>query len=531
MGKSTSEPGHLSTDRPIEGTSIAVICSLSLIAWLAVLFLLWPYHGTLLSWDAVDYVNVAEQGVFVNALDQGSLSPLEFVRFSMAKISGRTPKLPDEYSESRDPFLQRHYHPPLIIYLISPFSKSKNERVIRSVQLVGAFAFIFVVLLSYRSISFSTGWYGSILVTLLAIWMSQIFFKYLTFHGWSAVWTTSSAALMGQWLFAGRSIRRGFLLCLSLALVFLTLEIGLVVWVGSMLCMLIWGGRTPGKAGWQLPWRPLLIGLALTLLLVVLAWPGSILKASLLKIPSYYLYRIWLGDEYASVSSLLPNIINSSLPILILGPLAFSWLFFFHRADMSRWGPFLVIGGLYGIVMVFFSLRIEYILPAFTPFICVVGVAVDRLPSKRARAIVFVIALFTILIPWQRGAVGDPGKDTTMAREDIHWLGDVLLGRDTLADGAQIYRYYLGADYNIQSIIVEYKRVAYRDKGSYRTLNKEDLHRKMIIIRKDGKSIGQMSAVERLLDHCKRTDRHTMIAYDCSTGPSDAENMGEQIND
>jgi hypothetical protein len=88
---------------------------LSVGVWLVVVALLWQTHGALLSWDEVDYLDAAKLGVWANATDAGSLSPGEFVRFSLAKRSGRAVALPPGYDEERDPLLVRHYHPPFVV--------------------------------------------------------------------------------------------------------------------------------------------------------------------------------------------------------------------------------------------------------------------------------------------------------------------------------------------------------------------------------------------------------------------------------
>ena len=312
----------------------------------------------------MDYANAGKLGVFANAVDRGSLSPSQFVRFSLAKISGETPALPEDYDTTRDPFLLRHYHPPLFIYLVSAVSHFESERAIRSVQLLGALAFILVVLSSYWSLSASPRWCGLLLVSLLALWMSLMLFENLSFHGWEAVWTVSSAALLSRWLSDERGPPWGILLCISLVFVFLTLEIGVVVWVASVLCIFIWPpSKFRGEDG-KFAWSLLVRGAAFALLLVVMVWPGSIVKVSFLKIPSLYLYRIWLGEEYASVSGNLPSLLNLFAPILTLGPMALLWLLVYHRNDTPRWGPFLVLGGCYGLSIVSFALRPIYLLPA-----------------------------------------------------------------------------------------------------------------------------------------------------------------------
>lgn len=236
-----------------------------------------------------------------------------YVTFALAKISGTDPTLPPGYDERRDPLILRHYHPPFVVLLLSGVLPSKSERVIRSVQLLGALAFTCSILLSYWSISGSTSWPGMLLTSLLALWMIRLMFSSVSFHGWEVVWTTTTAALMGRWL-GVRKRALGVLLCASLALAVLTLETGLLVWAGAILCLAIWRARSSGGGGAAFRWCPFAVGILLMVLFVMVVWPGSVIKASLLKIPALYAYRIWLGEECAGVPGLLAEHLRSLLP-------------------------------------------------------------------------------------------------------------------------------------------------------------------------------------------------------------------------
>src|SRR5262245_7238928 len=112
--------------------SFRAICCASVLVWLVVIALLWPEQASLLHWDEVDYVNAAKLGVPANAWDIGSLSPREFLKFGLSKVRGESPALPDSYDEQRDPFVLRHHHPPLVIFLLSTVARSRSERVMRS---------------------------------------------------------------------------------------------------------------------------------------------------------------------------------------------------------------------------------------------------------------------------------------------------------------------------------------------------------------------------------------------------------------
>ena len=493
--------------------SRTLFCALSITVWLAVTVYLWPSHGLLLNWDEVDYVSAAGLGLRANALDKGSLSPFEFAGFALAKITRETPTLPAYYDESRDPFVLRHYHPPFVVFLLSQVAGSRSERVFRSVQLAGALALAMTLFFSYRSISPEAGWCGIFLLSVLSFWILVLLFGSLSFHGWAAVWTTTTAALLGQWLTLRRNAL-GFFLCLNLALTFVTLETGPLVGLGVIFCLLIWRVGDSRQRKTSPLWRHLFFGSALVVLFVVVLWPGSVFKASIFKNPAFHLYRMWLGHEYGEAVGYLAPALRSLLPLLILGPLASAWLFINHREGIRLWGPLVLIGALYTLVMARFAHRPEYLLPGLAPFACIAALAADRLSSVRARLLMVAVAIFTVVLTWPgRSTAGSDGR----AREDLHWLGTALNGREALIDGGHIYQYYLGGDYSIRSITVSYNGdgLLVRERGAYRALSRRDLNGSVVVIQGDrGRFFGGRAAKD-LFEGCARIERPTVRIYDC----------------
>jgi len=125
---------------------------IALLTWSVFLMLVWQEQGFLLNWDEVDYVNVTKLGAWANYTEKGSLSPQEYIEFSLSKLRKSQENeysLPPNYSEDKDPFLLRHFHPPFVNYLLSIIDKTvgtSNERIVRSVQLFGALIFTLAVL-------------------------------------------------------------------------------------------------------------------------------------------------------------------------------------------------------------------------------------------------------------------------------------------------------------------------------------------------------------------------------------------------
>ena len=477
---------------------------------LAAMTLLWPAHGALLNWDEVDYVNAAGLGPWANMAERGSLRLSDFVAFAFAKISNRPFAFPEGHEEARDPLLLRHYHPPFVVLLLAPVSWTRSERAIRSVQLLGGLTLSCVVAMSYLSLSGQPGWSGVLLISLLILWTIPGLFSSLSFHGWEAVWTTASAALLGRWLNT-RATAVGVLLCASLAMALVTLETGLLLWLASILSLLVWG--VSARRGVALCRRHLATGIFLTVVFALVAWPGSLLKGSLVKIPAVYLYRIWLGEEYTGVLGGLPRTFGSLLPLLVLGPAACLWLFVRDREHRARWGPSVVVGGVYGLAMTRFALNPQYLLPALAPLIPLAGLVMDRISSRWGRALAGVVALVLAGSAWPASvdSAGDRER-----RNDVRWLRETLRGREALVDGGHVVQYYLGRDYSIRPVTVSYhgESLLAREGATYRPLGRGDVAGKVVVIQKSRDQFFHKTA-GTLLSGCSRIERAVIRVYDC----------------
>jgi len=496
----------------VTGRCVVLLCS-AFAAWAVALVVLWTYHGSLLDWDEVDYVNAANLGVVGNAFEAGSLSVIQFAEFGFSKIRGGNPVLPGNYDEGRDPLLLRHFHPPFVVFLLSVVSGSRSERVLRLVQVLGALMLAVTAVFSYRSISESAGWYGLLLVSLLVVWMSVVAFRSISFHGWEAVWTTAAAALLGKLgqVVLGKKTTVGILLCGVLALTVVTLETGLVVWAGAF----VWLGivrlrrSRPGEA--VCGGHELLVGLALTVVLVGLVWPGSVTKMSLLKNVANHAYAVRLGREYESVS--YGTLGESLLPIVALAPAALLSLALVGRSEFQRWGSFVVIGVLYGGAMVRFALQPQYLIPAVAPLVCVVGIAGDRVSGVGRRGLLIAVVCLLIAAAWPKGV----GSLDERARDDLRWLGGVARGQEVLVDGGHVYRFYLGADFGIRPVLVDYNGGALivRETGRYRELSAEEISGRVVVIQGHRRSLSFNAAQRLVFEKCRAIERATIRVFDC----------------
>ena len=245
------------------GGRVAVALALT---WVAVALLLAPRHGTLLTWDEVDYAEAARQGFVANWLEEGGLSLPAFLGFVQARLDDAPVLFPEGYDEATDPLNLRHLHPPLLTCMMVPFSGAQSERVLRLVLLVGV-ALLLVTL--HRAFvpdgvpdggpdggldRAPDGW-SFTLMLLMGAWASLHGFSSLHTHGLMAVTALLATALFLGWL---EEPGPGWPLlpALGLALTGLTLETAVLIWGGLLALALFWpspsGGGADGTIGTRL---------------------------------------------------------------------------------------------------------------------------------------------------------------------------------------------------------------------------------------------------------------------------------------
>lgn len=487
------------------------IAIFSLIAGLFSLALLWPGHGELLSWDEVDYVNAARLGLITNLLDRNSLSPIEYWKFAESKAKRQAPILPADYDESRDTLNIRHYHPPLVVAMMSILPEPATERECRAVQLVGALLFSVVVLLAYVRASANPTYTGFVVVVLLVIWMNVFLFSWITFHGWMAIWATAATMFFTRWL-EERDKVAGGICCLCAAFSLLSLETGALLLSGMGICLFIWRPRPSTQAEKRDYLRQIILGALLIGLIVVILWPGAITKISLAKAFAIYIYRIKEGQEYAVGRLNFQALSVLAIILLTLVTIATRR----QLRDQARgpcWGPYLIISCLYLAALSRFALSITYILPAFGLISCLIGSTVDqfRKPAVKAISITTAFLLMYGSLPPILSRDNNVG-----ARSDLVWLSGALRGRNTLADGGHIYRHYFNQGYTIHDISLSYDAgvLLRREKGEYKPLGKSDVAGSIVLIQRRPNQVIKNLAAQILAD-CRRIERANLIFWDC----------------
>jgi hypothetical protein len=480
--------------------ALAVGCLLSAVS-------LAPYHASLLTWDEVDYVRAAELGLAANALESGSLTPGDFAALAMAKRSGADPPVPEHYDESRDPLLLRHYHPPFVTYLLSLVAPSASERVMRLVQLLGAFCLLAAALLGYGRLAKAPSPAGASAVIAFGLWLVPPLFASISFHGWLAVWLTLGAALLSSRRSPERRQQRWWPFGVVCGFAALTLETGVLLLVACFLALLLVSGQKQHDR----TLRGLWITLGVSLLTLLVAWPGVWLKASLAKILALHGYRLALGQEYAPVGQRVMDTAGTLAPGLVVGTVVLASLARTSRLSADRWLPFALVSCVYGTVMVPVALQPLYLLPALAPLAALAGFATDQAAGSRKALFLVAAGVVALHGLWPR-----PRGDVE-ARNDLQWLSSVLRGRRALVEGGHVYQYYLPG-YDIRPVTVDYAAGALYERVGvrYRPLNLADFRGAVIVVHRGRLGIKARGIAGALGSACRPHEGVGLVLFDCS---------------
>jgi hypothetical protein len=512
--RSTTAPHH----RPPSAPSWPGLVVLAFLSFAVACVLLWPQHGRALGWDEVDYAKAAKLGPEKNLLESGSLSPRDYLRFARAKLSHAKPQLPSRYNEQSDPLLLRHYHPPAVPVAMAVSSGFGGDRATRFVQLVGAAALIVVGLWCYTVTSPRRSLVAAVPLVLALAWVGWHLFGDLEMHGWETVFISLVGLCLVQWIKTGQRRSWGVALCGALALAILTLESGLFLLVPVTLCVVL-SARTAGVRS-PLAWLRcyLLPGALLVFALVVVAWPGAVLKVSAMKTPLFFAYLIRRKETFTSNDAGVGSwvVIVPALVVLAAG----IHLLVARRDELGRWGPWALIGLVYWALLFPFALGTRFLLPAIAPLFVLVAYAIDSVP--RRWGVTLSVVLLALVVG---GLVANVRANDRSTRDDATWRSDLAFVRDevtgtpSLLDGGHIYRYYLG-DGAIEDLWLSFRQTSLllRERGEYRALTDGDLAGKYVGVLRSRTGFLDSEAGHQLERRCGLLVRPTVWLWDCRSG-------------
>jgi hypothetical protein len=340
------------------------------------LFLLWeklkPTQNLLFNWDEVDYANAARKGIFVNAVEAGSLSIVQFMKIALLKKNKQEEKisalkLPEEQD---DVFLMRHFHPPFPTYYWSIFAHDDGERMTENMRLGNIIWAFFCVLFSVFCLWLCT--HNTTKLVFAALLMSVFFLSdgfysafysvnFHTFHLPACIFFCSALVLYIE----VPKTTHSFWLSFSLVLLLGTLEMGVLVAFAAMFWGLISGYRKV-----LFSWRKITEIFLMSTGILMVVWIGFFRTMPTAKAFMTYFYRIFAksNEEYERVS-FLDNWVNyfTQNPFLFMliasGLIYVIFLLVKKRLTGAEMIP-LLVGLTYAVVMTPFMLAGTYVLPA-----------------------------------------------------------------------------------------------------------------------------------------------------------------------
>jgi hypothetical protein len=177
------------------------------------------------------------------------------------------------------------------------------------------------------------------------------------------------------------------------------------------------------------------------------------------------------------------------------------------------------MGLVYAVLVVKFSVNETYYLPATVPFIILLGWVVDatRTASKVALVAATVLLMAFGIHNDLRNNDSDRAADR-VRRADFGFVANFLHGSPALLDGGHIYRWYI-PNAPIEELSYNAKELLLREAGRYVPVTREMLQGKVAGILSTRRAFLQSAAARDLSATCPRTDRPTVVLWDCRAAP------------
>lgn len=414
-----------------------------------------------LTWDETDYAKAAQSGIAVNALEQQTLSLLEFSELGLAKIWKQQPDVSNFPSEFKDPFLLRHFHPPLPVYYWSLFLSgdiTTQDYLLRLSNIILQ-AICALIILFFTIAVFPSGFrQRTIFFSCIAVSFfitSDIFlytFSEMNFHSFFLIASVLFVFTLIKYLV--NPIRRNAIFFgLSFAVVFCTLETSPFVFSGAILSVLILKQWINFKTHWKTATLTFIIASMVLL-------PGIVFTLGPVKSWAMYVYRVFAaGNESYDAVSVFTNLLSllKNNWLLVLVMLAgYVKIIFALRSEKNISRVILlpaITGLLYGVLILPFTLNTTYIFPAIGLIFLGSLPGLFKIAESSPKFIYFfsVLAVVSICVLFFKTDFKEM-KDIAVKKQmnfssDLNEVKNLLSrGQPVLADGGRILTYYLPGD-------------------------------------------------------------------------------------
>lgn len=345
------------------------------IAAIMLLVLSGPYHfaDRPINFDEGDYLIAAERGIYNNALDEGSLSASEFIKYGESKLNGTDYR---HAHEKKDLFLLRHFHPPMPLYpyaLFVGYTTNKsieewmhNYHMTNTVLSIGIV--LCLIIFTYLTLDLFIKSNILHLVFICALYLSPLFALNLTvlqFHSFLLLCTPLLVYCFCAFV-KNPSKSNALIFGLAIGLCISSLESWPIL-VASLVVTII-----SNSVRRSLSISNLIIIVITSISITFLFWPASFIKIGIIKQPLMYAYRLFVksGEEYSKVSGIshIANILNNNPAIVLI----FSGSLFIYVRYFRWWVEkyllliLVFIGSLvYMAAMIPFAVSASYFYPCF----------------------------------------------------------------------------------------------------------------------------------------------------------------------
>lgn len=459
-----------------------------------------------LTWDEIDYSNVAGKGIKHNALEENSLTLKQFMQLARAKAGSTTIDTTalKNVDEMSDPFRLRHYHSTFPVYYWALYHNEDpdvNDARLKWSHIILGIALLAMLIIIFRKHLGNSRNFSLFTLGIVLLYCSDLFlesFTMLHYHIFFLIAVIVYTAALNRYT-ESPSRRNAVVLGATIALLFVTLETAPFVLFSTLAAVLML------RLYKQFTWKHLFIIVLSSILVTFILWPGGIIKGSLLKSWAVYIYRIFYqaNEEYSRVNYLAmwSSIIKDNIFLFTAIPLAVILQIRKLRNNPSFWLPFLN-GLMYAVFMTPFIINRTYILPAIGLLILsVISLSMSkekyRMHERSAIAPVGSAAAFGLLIyfaltiDWsslQKEAAAEKQK-LMIEIAAIQKVSEP--GKPAFIDGSHVITYYLPSyrDKAVNMELKSYTEPGFYERVNYQYVNRDDQVKNreygVIVIRKE----------------------------------------------
>jgi hypothetical protein len=364
-----------------------------LVSFVFILFYAFSYNlpQQKFDYDEVDYIAAADLGIIANAFERGSLNLKSFILFGLSKISDAEESNDKTFenliSEDSDPFLLRHFHPPLPVYYWSLFSKLSIVGIAQDTFLkISGLVIYLIFCLTFMGVLKATGQKTEInkaqSLFLIIFFTSPLLINTslnLNFHIFHSVACILFSYALVNYLKRSNN-QDAYILGIAITFLILTIETWLVVVFFGIMIALLYQGRVFFHA------QRLLKAIFSMVISILIFWPGVLWTGGPLKSFGMHANRVFMskgGGEFDFSKFLLLKDLLLTNPLLSFFTLCICLLLLKNcYKDLATMVP-LTLGISLLLFISGFAHFHSYFLPAITLIVLAASTALKKIKHEK----------------------------------------------------------------------------------------------------------------------------------------------------